>query len=156
MSKPLWKRWYFWVGLVAVLAIIGALSQQGQDQAAPPPPPTQAAPATTSPAGPATKAPAQGCEEVPPAKVQDILGGSKNGTLTAVKASAFKSTDTGNYFIAIRIKHGAGEDTGVWQSSTLDNGPVGSVNAIAKTYTKWPDTKNAGSSGADRAERCAA
>ena len=100
----------------------------------------------------ATEDPA--CAEVPPATVTTILDGTSGPPLKAQKSAAVQSADSSNWFIAIEFTHDTGTDVGVWQSNALEGGPIGSVDAFAKSYTNWPDTGNAGSGAQSAAENC--
>lgn len=150
VKKPIVRRWWFW--LIIALVVIGGLSTcigGGGDQAA--------APATTAPPSStaAETEPADSCSPVSDDMARSVLDGSKQGTLDLVRAAAVQG-GSGDWFIAIRFKHSAGEDVGVWQSKSLDVGQaaVGSVDGFAKQFTNWPDTGNAGSKAERDAKAC--
>lgn len=136
-GKPIWKRWWVWViGACVLIGLIYGATGTASDT----PPP--AAPSKATP-------PADNCEAPSPELVAAIAEGGKAGALNPEQAAAFKS-DTGDYFVAIRFDG----VTGVWQTKNLQAGPIGSVNAVAKAETNWPDTGNAGSSAESKAVAC--
>ena len=156
--KNLTRKWWIWaIAAVVAIAIIGGIAGAFDD----PQQPSPAAPVpaeTTRSARPATSAPAPAdkCEPVAPEMAAGILDGAETGQLEQVGDAYAVKSETGAYFVAIRFRHGAGEDTGIWQTSSLQpgGGPIGSVNSFARSYTNWPDTGNNGSAVARDAERC--
>ena len=95
------------------------------------------------------------CLEVSETQAQDILEGVKGTAADAgyklVRAAGLKS-DTGDTFIAIEFTVKGDKLVGVWQQTP--KGLTGSVNAFAKSYTQWPDTKNAGAPIVNEVKAC--
>lgn len=159
--KPWHKRWWVWaLAAVAFITFVGIMAQLQPDrQPASPPtqPSTQATKASTkAEPKPSSEKPSR-CVKVKPEFAAAILDGAPKGvTLTQVgDAYAVESTENpGNWFVAIRFKHPAGEDTGVWQSLNLEGGPFRSVDGFSKNFTQWPDSGNAGAPIVDEAKSC--
>ena len=134
----------------------------GSDPAtAPAPAPATQEPPAATPAPQVTTQPREtsdqpdGCSPVSDDMARSVLDGTSGGELQPVRAAAVRGGG-GDWFIAVRFRHDAGEDTGVWQSRSLEPGQaaIGSVDAFAKRYTHWPDTGNAGSQAERDAKAC--
>lgn len=156
------------IGVYGALAALGVVAviisgDSGTETPAPAPTvtvsaPTEPAPATTKAAAPTTEAePAQDprCQPVSKTAGQRILDGGNDTKLTFVEGATIAS-DEHNYFVAIRFTTQGDPDpmVGVWQTLSLDGGPIASVDGFAKRYTVWPDSGNAGAAIVDDVKGC--
>ncbi len=126
---------------VTALAVAGCAGESAGSQTAPTPHASRPTPATTTKAAPAAHVK---CDKVPAVLTGDIMSGAQAtaGTLTAVKAAAWRSPDFSElWFVAVRFRaDGVPAQTGVWVTDSLsaDDDAIMSVDHVAQQFTSWP------------------
>ena len=136
-TKPMWKRWWFWVAVVLVIGAVGSLPD-GDDQVTTPSS-SSAVDADTRPTASASRA-----LSVPVELLDAIASGEESGVgMEPIRGIAVKSGDFSNvYMVAMEFSAtGIKNQVGVWATNSLSagGGIIMAVDGTAKAFTVWPD-----------------
>lgn len=99
------------------------------------------------------------CETVPQEVIDDIISGLEPDSITLTSGAAVKSESYANVWMIAAQMEGPGLDdntVGVWSTNSLDEGSrvITAVDAMADTFSVWPQKGSNGDDGVDEAKAC--